>query len=168
MATIDEAVFEELNGVVDAISGYAGGTAETANYEAVCSGRSGHAEVVKIIYNPATITYEELLRVHFATHDPTTLNRQGADKGTQYRSAIFYADDKERKFAEAFIETLTEEKMFSGAIVTADILRITWIRPPICFPIQLDLRPPPDKPSPVSHLRPASRSRIPTSADHLS
>src|SRR5690606_29040040 len=97
-----EIVFEQLEGVDDAISGYAGGTAETANYKAVCTGTTGHAEVVKIIYDPSRITYEKLLEVHFATHDPTTLNRQGNDVGPQYRSAIFYANDQEKRIAEAY------------------------------------------------------------------
>ncbi|MHC4937503.1 MAG: bifunctional methionine sulfoxide reductase B/A protein [Planctomycetota bacterium] len=101
-----EAVFEELEGVDDAVSGYAGGTAETANYKAVCSGETGHAEVVKIIYDPAKISFGELLRVHFATHDPTTLNRQGNDVGPQYRSAIFYANEEEKQFAAAYVEEL--------------------------------------------------------------
>jgi len=113
-----EAVFEELEGVIDAVSGYAGGTKETANYEAVCSGKTGHAEVVQIIYDPSKITPEKLLAVHFATHDPTTLNRQGADAGPQYRSAIFYASEEEKQQAQAMIDRLTEAKAFPRKIVT--------------------------------------------------
>lgn len=113
-----EAVFEELEGVKEAISGYAGGTKETANYSAIGTGKTGHAEAVKIIYDPRKIRYEDLLRVHFATHDPTQLNRQGADRGPQYRSAIFYADEQEKALAEAFIADLTEQKVFSKPIVT--------------------------------------------------
>jgi peptide methionine sulfoxide reductase msrA/msrB len=113
-----EAVFEELDGVKEVISGYAGGTKETANYEAVCTKKTKHAEAVEIIYDPAKITYEELLRVHFATHDPTTLNRQGADEGPQYRSAIFYLDDEQKKIAETFIADVSEAKVFDGKIVT--------------------------------------------------
>jgi peptide methionine sulfoxide reductase msrA/msrB len=113
-----EAVFEELDGVHDAISGYAGGAKETANYKAVCSGTTGHAEAVQIVYDPAKISYEELLAVHFATHDPTTLNRQGADEGTQYRSAIFFANDEEKALAEAFLEDLAEAKIFKDPVVT--------------------------------------------------
>ncbi len=113
-----EAVFEEIEGVYDAVSGYAGGTGDTANYEAVCTGRTGHAEAVQILYDPSKIGYEDLLKVHFATHDPTTLNRQGADVGTQYRSAIFYADEKEKALAEAFIADLTDAKAFKSPIVT--------------------------------------------------
>lgn len=107
-----EAVFEELDGVREAISGYAGGTAETANYKTVCTGRTGHAEAVEILYDPSKIRYEDLLRVHFATHDPTTLNRQGADRGTQYRSAIFYANDEEKALAEAFIADLNDQRVY--------------------------------------------------------
>ncbi|MGH7162300.1 MAG: bifunctional methionine sulfoxide reductase B/A protein [Planctomycetota bacterium] len=113
-----EAVFEELDGVQDAISGYAGGSKETANYEAVCGGDTGHAEAVQIVYDPGRIPYEELLRVHFALHDPTTLNRQGDDVGTQYRSAIFYADEREKELARAFLDDLAEAKAFAKPIVT--------------------------------------------------
>jgi peptide methionine sulfoxide reductase msrA/msrB len=113
-----EAVFEELDGVIEAVSGYSGGTKESANYEAVCSGTTGHAEVVKIIYDPSKISYEKLLEVHFATHDPTTLNRQGADVGPQYRSAIFYADEREKELAKAFIDDLNESKAFKRPVVT--------------------------------------------------
>lgn len=113
-----EAVFEELDGVKEAISGYAGGTKDTADYKAVCTGKTGHAEAVEIIYDPSKITFEELLKVHFATHDPTSLNRQGADVGTQYRSAIFYMDDEQKQIAQAFIQDLTDQKVFSKPIVT--------------------------------------------------
>lgn len=113
-----EAVFEELDGVIEAVSGYAGGTAETANYQAVCTGKTGHAEAVRIIYDPARIAFEDLLRVHFATHDPTTLNRQGNDVGPQYRSAIFYSSEQEKQIAMAFIDDLTEQKVFDRPIVT--------------------------------------------------
>lgn len=113
-----EAVFEELEGVIDVISGYAGDTKETANYQAVSSGRTRHAEAVRIIYDPAKVSYVDLLRVHFATHDPTTLNRQGNDIGRHYRSAIFFADEAERAVAQAFIDELTELKLFPRAIVT--------------------------------------------------
>jgi peptide methionine sulfoxide reductase msrA/msrB len=113
-----EAVFEQLDGVVDAISGYSGGDANTAFYKAVLTKRTGHAEAVKIIYDPSKISYEQLLRVHFATHDPTTLNRQGPDIGPQYRSAIFYANQQEKELAEAFIADLNEAKVFKQPIVT--------------------------------------------------
>jgi peptide methionine sulfoxide reductase msrA/msrB len=113
-----EAVFEQLDGVVDAISGYSGGDANTAFYQAVLTKKTGHAEAVKIVYDPSKISYEQLLRVHFATHDPTTLNRQGPDIGPQYRSAIFYANQQEKKIAEAFIADLNEAKVFKQPIVT--------------------------------------------------
>jgi len=113
-----EAVFEELDGVFDAISGYAGGDAATANYEAVCTGATGHAEAVKIVYDPARISYEALLDVHFGTHDPTTKNSQGADVGPQYRSAIFYANEQEHELAQAFIADLTDRKAFPNPVVT--------------------------------------------------
>jgi peptide methionine sulfoxide reductase msrA/msrB len=113
-----EAVFEELDGVIDAVSGYAGGTRETADYETVCTGTTGHAESIEIIYDPRKISYEKLLAVFFATHDPTTKNRQGNDVGPQYRSAIFYADERERALAAAYIEDLTDAKVFARPIVT--------------------------------------------------
>jgi peptide methionine sulfoxide reductase msrA/msrB len=113
-----EAVFEELEGVFDAVSGYAGGTADSANYQAVCSGTTGHAEAVQIIYDPAQISYRQLLEVHFATHDPTTLNRQGHDIGPQYRSAIFYASEAERSEAQALIDELNASGVFPRPIVT--------------------------------------------------
>jgi len=103
-----EAVFERLRGVKDVVSGYAGGTADTAHYEAVCSGTTDHAEVVQVSYDPAQVTFDALLEVFFATHDPTQLNRQGPDTGRQYRSAIFYADASQKEAAEAFIERLKQ------------------------------------------------------------
>src|SRR5687768_9706460 len=105
-----EAVFDQLDGVSDVVSGYAGGTKESANYEAVSNGNTGHAEVVRITYDPSKITFGQLLRVHFATHDPTTLNRQGPDTGTQYRSTVFYANDEEKRVAEAYIKQLNDAK----------------------------------------------------------
>lgn len=113
-----EAVFEQLDGVIDVVSGYCGGAAETANYKDVCSGTTGHAESVKIVYDPSKVSYEQLLKVHFATHDPTSLNRQGHDVGTQYRSAIFYANEREKELAQAFIEDLKDAKAFRRPIVT--------------------------------------------------
>ena len=113
-----EAVFEELDGVKDAVSGYAGGAKATANYEAVCTGTTGHAEAVKIIYDPSRISYKKLLEVHFATHDPTTLNRQGNDVGTQYRSAIFYANEDEKKVAQETIDELSKKHVYGRPIVT--------------------------------------------------
>ena len=113
-----EAVFEELDGVQDAVSGYAGGSPETANYEAVCSGTTGHAESVKILYDPKKITFRKLLEVHFATHDPTSLNRQGNDVGTQYRSTIFYANEAEKKIAQDYISELNNKHVYDKPIVT--------------------------------------------------
>ena len=95
-----EAIFERLDGVLDVQVGYAGGITKNPTYEEVCSGRTGHAEVVQIDYNPHVISYERLLDVFWESHDPTTLNRQGADIGTQYRSVLFYHSDKQRKITE--------------------------------------------------------------------
>jgi peptide-methionine (S)-S-oxide reductase len=113
-----EAVFEELEGVLNAVSGYAGGSRETANYEAVCTGTTGHAEAVQILYDPARINYRKLLEVHFATHDPTTRDRQGNDVGPQYRSAIFYANNEEKRIAEAYIAELERSGVYARPIVT--------------------------------------------------
>jgi peptide-methionine (S)-S-oxide reductase len=113
-----EAVFEELDGVIDAVSGYAGGSRETANYEAVCTGTTGHAEAVQVVYDPSKISYEKLLEVYFATHDPTTLNRQGNDTGPQYRSAIFYANAAEKRAAQSAIDGLTKSGVYNRPIVT--------------------------------------------------
>ena len=113
-----EAVFEQIDGVIDVVSGYSGGSAETANYKDVCTGTTGHAESVKIEYDPSKVTYEQLLKVHFATHDPTSLNRQGRDVGTQYRSAIFYANEREKELAKAFFEDLRDAKVYRRRIVT--------------------------------------------------
>ncbi len=113
-----EAVFEELDGVYDVISGYAGGDKASANYDAVSSGSTKHAEAVQIIYDPKKVTYDQLLKVHFATHDPTTKNRQGNDVGPQYRSTIFYVNDQEKQLAEAFISDVNESKSFKSPIVT--------------------------------------------------
>lgn len=114
-----EAVFEKLDGVLDVISGYAGGTAETANYTAVCTGRTNHAEVVKIVYDPKIISYGRLLKVLFSVaHDPTQIDRQGNDRGRQYRSAIFYGAEAERDVATAYIAQLEAARVFSKPIVT--------------------------------------------------
>ncbi len=113
-----EAVFEELDGVVEVVSGYSGGSPETADYETVCSGDTEHAEAVEILYDPAKITYAQLLRVHFATHDPTTVDRQGNDRGPQYRSAIFFASAEEKRIAEQVIAELTAAKAYAQPIVT--------------------------------------------------
>lgn len=103
-----EAVFENLKGVISVMPGYAGGDAENPTYEEVCAGRTGHAEVIKITYDPERITYNDLLIVFFATHDPTTKNRQGNDVGTQYRSIILYASEDQKREAEEFIKNIDE------------------------------------------------------------
>jgi peptide-methionine (S)-S-oxide reductase len=113
-----EAVFDELSGVVSVESGYSGGHVEHPSYRAVCNGDTGHAEVVQVTFNPSVLSYRGLLTVFFTIHDPTTLNRQGADVGTQYRSAIFYHDDPQRADAEAVIHELTGSKLWSDPIVT--------------------------------------------------
>ena len=113
-----EAAFEQLAGVLDVASGYAGGAPDTANYRAVCNGDTGHAEAIKITYDPAKISFDQLLDVFFDAHDPTQLNRQGHDIGTQYRSAIFYADDAQRLTAQAKIDQLNAAKAFPRPIVT--------------------------------------------------
>ncbi len=113
-----EAVFLELRGVEKVESGYAGGAMENPSYEAVCSGRTGHAEVIQITFDPATISFHDLLEVFFATHDPTTLNRQGADVGTQYRSVIFTHSPEQQAAAEAMIGELNASGALAGPIVT--------------------------------------------------
>ncbi|MBU0742673.1 peptide-methionine (S)-S-oxide reductase MsrA [bacterium] len=113
-----EAVFEELEGVVKVDSGFAGGGKGNVTYEQVCAGGTGHAEVVQIAYDPARLSYEELLTVFFSVHDPTTLNRQGADAGEQYRSAIFFHDDAQRAAAARLIADLTAADVFDDPIVT--------------------------------------------------
>ncbi len=113
-----EAVYERLDGVEAVDSGYAGGTDDNPTYESVCSGTTGHAEVVQVRFDPAKVSYREILKVFFSTHDPTTLNRQGPDVGTQYRSVIFWHDEAQRNEAKAFIEDLEREHVFADPIVT--------------------------------------------------
>jgi methionine-S-sulfoxide reductase len=113
-----EAAFEQLDGVLDVTSGYTGGSAETANYRAVCGGDTGHAEAIRITFDPAKISYEKLLDVFFDAHDPTQLNRQGNDTGTQYRSAIFFSSEEQRRIAEAKIQSLNAKGAFPRPIVT--------------------------------------------------
>ena len=120
-----EAAMKELDGITSVISGYAGGSTENPTYEAVCSGTTGHAEVVQVEYDPDEISYDELLEVFFATHDPTQLNRQGPDVGTQYRSIVLYHDEKQRERAAAYIEALDEE--YADDVVTElDPLERFW------------------------------------------
>jgi peptide-methionine (S)-S-oxide reductase len=113
-----DAVFRQLRGVERVESGYAGGTVDNPTYRQVCSGTTGHAEVVQITFDPAVISYRDLLGVFFTIHDPTTLNRQGADVGTQYRSAIFYHSAEQRAAAEEVIAELTREGVWDAPIVT--------------------------------------------------
>jgi len=113
-----EAIFEQLEGVEKVESGYAGGAVKNPSYKEVCTGNTGHAEVIRLTYNPEIISYRELLDVFFNTHDPTTLNRQGADVGTQYRSAIFYHNEMQKTDAEKMIADLEGEKIFDSKIVT--------------------------------------------------
>ena len=113
-----EAVFDEVKGVHAVESGYAGGHVDNPSYRAVCNGDTGHAEVVQLHFDPNVVSYRDLLNVFFAIHDPTTLNRQGADVGTQYRSAIFYHDDEQKKIAEELIKDLNAQKIWDRPIVT--------------------------------------------------
>ncbi len=114
-----EAAFQQLEGVQSVVSGYMGGRVPNPTYEQVCSGRSGHVEVAQITFDPAVISYQDLLEVFFTVHDPTTLNRQGNDVGEQYRSVIFYRDEEQRKTAQAVVDELTKERAFDNPIVTA-------------------------------------------------
>lgn len=113
-----EAVFKRVRGVTKVISGYTGGSIKNPAYREICTGRTGHAEAVQIFYDESEVTYDELLEIFFGTHDPTTLNQQGNDKGTQYRSTIFYSTDIQRQKADNFIAMLEKDHMFSRPIVT--------------------------------------------------
>ena len=113
-----EAVYAEIKGVKSVTSGYIGGQVPNPTYKDVCSGLTGHAEAIEIEYDPQVVSFEKLLEVFFATHDPTTLNRQGADVGTQYRSGVFYHDDEQKRVAEQVIAKLDAAKVFPGKIVT--------------------------------------------------
>ena len=113
-----EAVFDQLKGVHSVESGYMGGRKPNPTYEEVCGGATGHAEVVQVTFDPEALSYTDLLSVFFAIHDPTQLNRQGNDVGTQYRSAIFYHSEEQKRAAEALVAKLTAERLFSGRIVT--------------------------------------------------
>ena len=113
-----EPLYADLQGVKDVVVGYSGGSVPDPSYEQVCTGRTGHAEVVQVTFDPETVSYREILEVFFAIHDPTTPNRQGADVGPQYRSAIFYHDDDQRRVAEEVIQELEEEDIWGKPIVT--------------------------------------------------
>ena len=113
-----DAVFRELDGVTGVESGYAGGTTEHPGYDAVCSGTTGHAEVVRVTFDPSVLSYRDLLAVFFAIHDPTTRNRQGHDIGTQYRSAIFAQTPEQRRIAETLVQELSTARLWPAPIVT--------------------------------------------------
>lgn len=113
-----EAIFQQLKGVQSATSGYSGGSTKNPTYKEICTGTTGHAEVIEIKFDPTVISFKELLEVFWETHDPTTLNRQGADVGTQYRSVIFYHSDKQKQEAEFYKNKLDEAKIYSNPIVT--------------------------------------------------
>lgn len=113
-----EAIYKELKGVVSVTSGYSGGKVVNPSYREVCTGRTGHAEAIEIEFDPSVISFSELLEVFFATHDPTTLNRQGGDVGTQYRSVIFYHNPEQEETAESVIDRLNQENVFGKPVVT--------------------------------------------------
>lgn len=123
-----EAIFQHVRGVSEVVSGYAGGEAEAASYETVASGRTRHAEAIQVQFDPQVVSYDKLLEVFWGTHDPTTLNQQGADVGSQYRSVIFYHSEEQRKKAEAVRERLEEEAIFADPIVT-EIVPFTGFYP---------------------------------------
>ena len=113
-----EAVYDEIKGIHSVESGYAGGHMDNPTYRAVCNGDTGHAEVIQVHFDPNMVSYRDLLNVFFAIHDPTTLNRQGGDVGTQYRSAIFYHDEEQKKIAEELIKDLNAQQIWDKPIVT--------------------------------------------------
>ena len=113
-----EAVYNQLKGVESVASGYIGGNTSNPSYESVCMGRTGHAEAVRLTFDPSVVSYREILEIFFAIHDPTTLNRQGNDVGTQYRSAIFYHSPEQKAIAEDVITALTKDEIFDAPIVT--------------------------------------------------
>jgi peptide-methionine (S)-S-oxide reductase len=118
-----EAIFELIVGVKSAESGYTGGKTVNPTYEQVCSGKTGHAEAIKVVYYPSSVTYEKLVRAFFESHDPSTLNQQGADKGTQYRSAIFYQNDAEKQYANTYCKELVTNGTFK--LVTTEVVPFT-------------------------------------------
>ena len=113
-----EAIFREVEGIKQAVSGYTGGITANPTYDDVCSGRSGHAEALQVTFDPTVITYREILEIFFSVHDPTTLNRQGADVGTQYRSAIFYHDEEQKTIADSLKKEMEESRVWAEPIVT--------------------------------------------------
>ena len=123
-----EAVFERVKGVEKVVSGYAGGFVENPTYKAVCTGQTGHAEVIQLTFDPAVISFADLLEIFWKTHDPTTVNQQGPDYGTQYRSAVFYHNEKQKETAEQYKKQLDDSKVFKRPIVT-EITRFTNFYP---------------------------------------
>jgi len=113
-----EAVYQDVEGVIRVESGYSGGSAENPTYQQVCSGSTGHAEVVKLTFDPHAISYREILEIFFSIHNPTTLNRQGADVGTQYRSAIFYQDQEQKQIAETVMQEIEAQQIWDDPLVT--------------------------------------------------
>jgi peptide-methionine (S)-S-oxide reductase len=113
-----EGVFREVNGVENVFSGYTGGTTANPTYDEVCTGKTGHAEAVQVNFNPSKISYREILEIFFSVHDPTTLNRQGADLGTQYRSAIFHHNEQQKRVAEELVTELNKADLWDNPVVT--------------------------------------------------
>ena len=121
-----EGVFREVNGVENVVSGYTGGTTVNPTYEEVCTGKTGHAEAVQVTFNPSKISYQEILEIFFSVHDPTTLDRQGTDVGTQYRSAIFYHNEQQKRVAEELTCELSKANLWNEPIVTQVVLLDTF------------------------------------------
>jgi peptide-methionine (S)-S-oxide reductase len=113
-----EAIFQQINGVQSVSSGYSGGTVKNPSYKEVCTGATGHAEVCQIVYDPSKVTYDEMLEAFWSSHDPTTLNKQGGDEGTQYRSVIFYHNQEQKMLAEKYKKKLNDEKAFDNPVLT--------------------------------------------------
>jgi len=113
-----EAVFREIDGVENVVSGYAGGSTTDPTYQQVCTGKTGHAEAVQVSFNPSKVSYQEILEIFFSVHDPTTLNQQGVDTGTQYRSAVFYHNEQQKAVAEKLIKELDEARLWNKPVVT--------------------------------------------------
>lgn len=120
-----EAIFESVKGVKEVISGYAGGTEENPTYEMVARGQTSHAEAVEVYYDPSEISFVELVQVFFGSHDPTTLNRQGPDRGTQYRSIAFYKNEREKKIIDSYIQALKDQDVYNGAPITTEVTPFT-------------------------------------------
>lgn len=120
-----EAIFESVKGVREVVSGYSGGTEKNPTYEQVGGGMTSHAEAVKIYYDPKVISFTALVQVFFGSHDPTTLNRQGPDRGAQYRSVAFYKNEKEKQIIEAYIKALTDQNVYEGAPITTEVTQFT-------------------------------------------